>query len=84
MEVEARMKPSLRFVRFLAVRDERVISHAGCRSAYTNTFPPPEPQKKKGGKKCKHVTEIGADQCPQIVLANKRSHTQSCSSTAPA
>lgn len=42
------MKPSLRFVRFLAVRDERMISHAGSRNAYTNTFPPPEPPKRRG------------------------------------
>lgn len=67
------MKPSLRFVRFLAVRDERMISHAGCRNAYTNTFPPPGPHKRRG-KKCKHVTEIGTDQCTQTVLANKHRH----------
>lgn len=42
------MKPSLRFLRFLAVRDERMMSHAGCRNAYTNTFPPLGPHKKKG------------------------------------
>lgn len=44
------MKPSLRFVRFLAVRDERMISHAGCRNAYTNTFPLPGLQKRRGEK----------------------------------
>lgn len=67
------MKPSLCFVRFLAVRDERTISHAGCRNAYTNTFPPPGPQKRRG-KMCKHATEIGTDQCPQTLLANKHNH----------
>lgn len=44
------MKPSLRFVRFLAVRDERMITHAGCRNAYTHTFPPPGPPEKEGRK----------------------------------
>lgn len=65
------MKPSLRFVRFLAVRNERMISHAGCRNAYTNTFPPPG---KRRGKKVRHVTEMGTDQCLQTLLANKHSH----------
>ena len=64
VEVAARMKPSLCFVRFLAVRDERMISHAACRNADTNTLPSPGPQKRKG-KKCKQATEIGTDQCPQ-------------------
>ena len=48
-EVGAWMKPSLGFVRFLAVRDERMISHAGCRNAYTNTFPPPGRGAEVGG-----------------------------------
>lgn len=49
VEVGAWMKLSLRFVRLLAVRDERMISHAGSRNAYTNTFPPPGLYKERGG-----------------------------------
>lgn len=65
------MKTSLCFG-FLAVRDERVISHAGYRNAYSDTFPPPGLNK---GEKCKHVTEPGGDQCPQTQLADKQPWT---------
>lgn len=41
------MKTSLCFG-FLAVRDERVISHAGYRNAYSDTLPPPGLNKRKG------------------------------------
>lgn len=41
------MKTSLCFG-FLAVRDKRVISHAGYRNAYSDTFPPPGLNKRKG------------------------------------
>lgn len=57
VEVEARMKPSLCFVRSSAVRDERMVSIAGCRNAYTNIFPPPGPQKRKGGKKSANMSQ---------------------------
>lgn len=61
------MKTSLCFG-FLAVRDERVISHAGYRNAYTWA-------EQKEGEKCKHVTEPGGDQCPQTQLADKQPWT---------
>lgn len=55
----------------LCVIDERMISHAGCRNAYTNTFSPPLPQERRG-EKCKQVTAIGRDQCPQTLLESNK------------
>lgn len=52
--VEPQMKPSLCIVRSLVVRDERMVSDTGSRNAYTNTFPPPGPRKRK--KKSANMT----------------------------
>lgn len=58
VEVEAWMKQSLPFVRFLAVRDERMISHAVCKNAYTHTFSPP------GKRRATKTATCHKDQCP--------------------
>lgn len=63
------MEPSLCLVRLLVVRDERMISHAACRNAYTNTF---SSESKRGWGGCKQVTEIAADQCLQTIFANRQ------------
>ena len=68
------MKLSFCSARFLAVRDERMMSHTSRRIAYTNTFPRLGLQKRKG-EKCKQVTEIRRDQCLQTLSANKRART---------